>query len=155
MADITDDFFDVTEESFKELLKDKIAGINERKLVHLIKCIREQSYLGQNMFKDPAFSQGNRCKVVYQAVPNPLTSEQYHEKTKTKIPYVDLLDAFVIPLWIPHQCNAVQARLAICVPEYGDNVIAIQVRYGFKQNVWTTIYCDTYTVKIAIRSILR
>ncbi|AEV89533.1 hypothetical protein OBP_096 [Pseudomonas phage OBP] len=155
MADITDDFFSVTEDSFKELLKDKVAGIDERKLVHLIKGIRKQSYFGESMFKDPAFGQGERCKVVYQAVPNPLTAEQFHEQSNIKVPYTDLLDAFVIPLWVPNQCNAVQARLAICTPRYGDHVIAVQVRYGFKQNVWATIYCDTQTVKIAIRSILR
>lgn len=155
MADITDDFFSAPEDSFKELLKDNIDGVDERKLIHLIKCIRAQSYLGQNMFRDPAFGTGQKVTFVYQAVPNPLTCEQWHERIRIKAEYVDLLDGLAIPLYVPNECNAAQARLVVCTPRYGEYVIAVQVRYGFSPNIWTTVYCNTNTVKIAIRSVLR
>lgn len=155
MTELERSFFSITEDSFKEVLHDKVVGIDRKRIVALIKNIRAQSYDGANMFEDPAFGQGEKCKVVYSAVPNPLTPEEWKDQCKLKVPYHPMLTALCIPIWIYNQVRTVQARLVLCTPEYGPDVIAIQIRYGFSEYTWSTVYCKTNTVKVAIKCLIQ
>lgn len=144
----------VLERSYRELLCDQVGGIDERRIIATLKNIRNLSYRQTNMFDHIQFEKGHACKVVYDVVPNPISGEEFFERVQIKAQYRDRLDGLAFPLNFAYDRNIVQARLVICTPRYQPEVIAVQIRYGFSQNKWSTVYCATNTVEIAIRSLV-
>lgn len=134
-----------TELSFREIIKDNIEDVDVKKLIHVLKNVRQiKSRPGMpkenNIFNNTFISKTERCKVDPKAIRNPLTKKEFGECQFGGQPYRETLPGVVIPITLQYDHHIEKARLVISVVPNHPVVVAVQHKISVKDKHWITQY---------------
>ncbi|QEP52448.1 hypothetical protein D9_0241 [Aeromonas phage D9] len=142
------------EKSFRELVKDKPAGMNPSQYIKVLKDITAQSFNGKNMFRSCIFTQQERVKYLVEEVRCHYDSISWHKRFGGRGMYIPRLSGIAIPVNLSYNDLFHKARLVIATHRHLEYVqISLQFLMT-DDSIWVDVPCRTNNVKEVIEQLL-